>query len=147
MGTTTKVENFKQALRAYCEPYRISVIKHRGSRRTVNLMGMVSKDKGQRTIRVLYVKHRSSGEGFWGLTENQMRALQRQGHKWDVVLLVGSGERNYRGTSQQIQNGSYGWSSSAGDYKVHESEIKGLFTRFDSYAALFSDLLSPAAGI
>ena len=99
----------------------------------------------------LYVKDRSSdepGQVFWGLTENQMDGLQGQGHEWAVVLLAGSGERGYFGTSQQVAEGRQGrrkWSCSKGDYKVHKTEIDGWFTRFESYDALFSMLLPPAA--
>jgi hypothetical protein len=36
------------------------------------------------------------------------------------------------------------WSSSASEYKVHESELEGYFAQFDSYAELFFRLLPPA---
>ncbi len=154
MKTTDKVINFKKALQTYCEPHGIYVIGHWGSKRTATVMKMASKGNGLRIIRILYVKDRSSDEGFWGLNINQVRAFENQGHQWDVVLLLGSGERSYLGTSQQVkegsQEGSRKWSRSepggnpeAGDYKVHERDIEGWFTHFESYDALFSRLLSP----
>ncbi len=150
MKTTGKVRDFKKALQTRCSLHGIFVMKHWGNRMSQNIMRLVSKSAGQKTIRSLYVKDRSSdesGQVFWGLTENQMDGLQGQGHKWDVVLLMGSGERGYLGTSQQVAEGRQGprkWSlSEAGDYKVHEREIDGWFTRFESYDALFSMLLLP----
>jgi hypothetical protein len=112
-------------------------------------MKLVSKSAAQKTIRSLYVKDRSSDKSdFWGLTGHQIDGLQSQGHQWDVVLLMSPGERGYLGTSQQVAEGRQGprkWSlSEAGDYKVHEREIDGWFTRFETYDALFSMLLLPA---
>jgi hypothetical protein len=150
MKTTDKVRDFKKALQTRCNVNGILVIEHWGSRRSKNIMKLVSGSAVQKTIRSLYVKDRSSDEsdeGFWGLTEHQIDGLQSQGHQWDVVLLVGSGERGYLGTSQQVAEGRQGhrkWSfSKAGDYKVHEREIEGWFTRFETYDALFPLLLPP----
>jgi hypothetical protein len=73
-----------------------------------------------------------------------VRAFKGQGHQWDVVLLLGTGERSYLGTSQNVEEGFKKWGSSAADYKVHEPEIEGSFAQFDSYAELFFRLLPPA---
>jgi len=135
--------HFKRALQTYCEPFGISVSKHRGSYTSENVMKLVSKTR-QNIIRILYVKIRGSGAGFWGLNTNQVRAFKGQGHQWDVVLLLGTGERSYLGTSQNVEEGFKKWGSSAADYKVHEPEIEGSFAQFDSYAELFFRLLPPA---
>jgi len=114
-----------------------------GSYTSENVMKLVSKTR-QNIIRILYVKIRGSGAGFWGLNTNQVRAFKAQGHQWDVVLLLGPGERSYLGTSQNVEEGFEEWGSSAADYKVHEPEIEGSFAQFDSYAELFFRLLPPA---
>lgn len=109
--------HFKRALQTYCEPFGISVSKHRGSYTSENVMKLVSKTR-QNIIRILYVKIRGSGAGFWGLNTNQVRAFKAQGHQWDVVLLLGPGERSYLGTSQNVEEGFEKWGSSAADYKL-----------------------------
>ena len=142
MKTTDKVRNFKKKLRNYCKPLRVLVISHFGSRWSENIVKLASQDDPKTTIRSLYIKDRGAEEGFWGLTEHQIDALQAQGKPWDVVLLVGFGEVGYLGTSQQVREQRLGWSFSKGDYKVHEDRIKGLFRRFETYDALFSLLFS-----
>jgi hypothetical protein len=150
MKTTDKVKTFKKALQARCDLDGIFVLDHWGSRRSANIVKLTTKSAPRRTIRCLYIKDKSSEEpdgGFWGLTEHQIDGLQSQGHEWNVVLLVGSGERGYLGTSQQVEEHRKGprkWSSSGGDYKVHKREIDGLWNRFETYDALFSMLLVPA---
>jgi hypothetical protein len=142
MKTTDMVMNFKKALQSRFELYGISVRWYWGSRRSKNIIRM---DGWKNGFRILYVKDRSSGKGFWGLTKHQLDEFQSRGHQWDVVLLRGSGECGYLGTSQQVREGSRKWSSSqAGDYKVHEREIEGWWSRFESYDALFSMLLPPS---
>ncbi len=144
MNATEMLTHFKKALQTYCEPHGISVSKHRGSHTSENVVKMVS-NTGRNIIRVLYVRVRRSGAGFWGITTNQVCAFHGQGHQWDVVLLLGPGERSYLGTSQKVEEGfKKPWSSSASEYKVHESELEGYFAQFDSYAELFFRLLPPA---
>lgn len=148
MKTTDKVRNFKRALQIRSDLYGILIVEHCGNKRILNIIKLVSKIAPRETIRCLYIKDGSSdksGKVFWVLTKHQIDELQNHGQQCDVVLLVGSGERGYLGTAQQVEEGRQGprkWSfSRAGDYRVHEREIDGWFARFDTYDALFSMLL------
>ncbi len=136
MKATKKILEFKRRLDAYCEQGGFVARQYAGSRRTDNVIGVFAKN-GDGTVHILYVKDRSDGEGFWGINTNQVDAFERKGYEWSVVLLIGSGERSYLGSSQLVKRGFSEWSSSKSDYKVHEKEIAGLFVRFESYAALF----------
>ncbi len=102
-------------------------------------MKVISKN-GQEIV--LYVKVSLLHTGFWGLSANQIDAFREEGRRWYVVLLLGSGERSYLGTSEEVKGG---FRYKAGDqYKVHEKEIKDRLPEFDSYAKLFLRLLPTA---
>ena len=138
-NATDKVTSFKEALQAYCRPHGLSVAAYDGPRANAHVMKVISKN-GQEIV--LYVKVSLLRTGFWGLNANQIDAFRKEGHRWYVVLLLGSGERSYLGTSQEVKGG---FRSKAGDqYKVHEKEIKDRFVQFDSYAKLFLRLLPTA---
>jgi hypothetical protein len=141
MKATARLEDFKKRLHGDCKPHGIFVIGGKGSRRTENVMRMLTREQSKRA-RILYVKDRSEGEGFWGINQNQVGEFERKSYEWSVILLRGPGERSYLGTSQQVKSGFQEWSFSSPDYKVHEVEIESVFSRFDSYSELIAHLIS-----
>ena len=104
MKATKKILEFKRRLDAYCEQGGFVARQYAGSRRTDNVIGVFAKN-GDGTVHILYVKDRSDGEGFWGINTNQVDAFERKGYEWSVVLLIGSGERSYLGSSQLVKRG------------------------------------------
>ena len=155
MKTTEKVTKLKTELQAYCEPRGFSVEVF-GDIRSDNVVKVASKNP-PKTVRVLYVKDRSSGKGFWGINPNVVNKFE--GYQWDVILLSGSDARSYLGTSQNVNDGFKHWSKASprltkrekptaaagGDYKLHEDEItEEGWPQFDSYEELFRRLLPSA---
>lgn len=71
---------------------------------------------------LLYVKIRSRGPGFWGVTRSRVQRLQAGDERWAVDLLVGGPERGYLvPDSRIIVRSRDDWTlSSDGDYKVNE---------------------------
>lgn len=141
MKAAARLEEFKTRLQRDCKAHGILVISDKGSRRTQNVMRMVT-GQHNKTARTLYVKDRTEGEGFWGINENQTGEFERKSYEWSVILLRGPGERSYLGTSRQVKDGFHKWSFSSPDYKVHESEIKDVFVGFENYSQLIAHLVS-----
>jgi hypothetical protein len=146
MLASAKLKNFTQALKDLCEPRGISVGPCDGPRKNDHVMKLLGKNR--REI-LLHVKTSVSGPVWWGISPKIVGMFQKGGHQWNVVLLCGSGEGAYLGTSKEVEDGinSQRWSQASpplGDYKVHEKEIADRFAEFDSYAELFLRLLLPA---
>ena len=94
---------------------------------------------------LLYVKYRSEAPGFWGLTDNQLRALGASGAPWFVVLLAGPGERAYALSGAEVlRHADRGaWTLTSGDYKLNERQDVGAFHKFESHADLIDHVLTP----
>ena len=134
---TQKLEIFAQRLEKACGSIGLTSANwSAGSRRTKNLLEINTSP--HRTV--LYVKDRSAPPGFWGLSKNQITALQNAKVAWHVILLVGDAEAGYLLPSRQvevyIQNK---WTLSKTDWKVHEEKLPKEL-RFDSFQGLFDML-------
>lgn len=94
-----------------------------------------------------YIKERSDGKGFWGLTPNSLDACRGCGLPWRVVLLIGPDQCGYSLTPEAVEKNLNHWSTDGADqYKVHErdNELKGA-QKFDSYnnlvVSVFADVM------
>ena len=134
--STSKLAAFTERLRKYCRGHGLTATRWQGaSRRTANL---VEIDTAPRRT-VLYVKDRSEPPGFWGLNESQLDALRQSRSAWYVVLLVGSGEKGFLLSSDQVEKAirTKKWTRSGTDWKVHEgAEITGSL-KFNGFETLF----------
>lgn len=91
-----------------------------------------------------YIKERSDGKGFWGLTPDFLDLCRGRGLPWRVVLLIGPGQCGYSLTPEAVEKNQNHWSTdSPGQYKVHErdDELKGA-QKFDSYGNLVVSVLA-----
>jgi hypothetical protein len=92
---------------------------------------------------LLYIKVSNLDRGFWGLNSNQLLILDQAVAKWFVVLLNGSTDRGFVLPSLDVKHAMQHqkWSlSEAGDYKVHDHEIrpKAHFRAFNTFISLIS---------
>lgn len=96
---------------------------------------------------LLYVKIRTEGSGFWGLTYTQIESLRSSSLPWFVVLLLGPNETAYLLPAPLVDRAieSRSWSEGKWDFKVHDNhEISGAL-RFNRYADLFDELVAACA--
>jgi hypothetical protein len=75
---------------------------------------------------VLYVKVRTEGPPFWGLTANRLQLLRDSKKEWRVVLLFESPSYGYAfkpaEVEENIKKGLWRLASD-GDYKVHQADV------------------------
>lgn len=96
-----------------------------GGRNFVRICG----DRGA----VLYVKVRSAGQGFWGLTKNLVDSLSESEQRWAVVLLVQSPDTGFLLPEFDVQHGcETRWTLGRdGDYKLNAPKDVDQRNRFE----------------
>jgi len=95
---------------------------------------------------LVYFKTRTDSEGFWGVTPNRVKALERSELPWFLALLVGPGETGYLGRGPDVMRALPSWSRARdGEYKVHEPRDLATFKRFEHFEDLISALFSQKA--
>jgi hypothetical protein len=92
-----------------------------------------------------YIKTRSEGSGFWGLTPNLLDFCKESGLPWRVILLIGPKQCGYVLTPEAVKKNQWNLPRS-GQYKVHErdNELKGA-QEFNSYSDLVTSVLADVA--
>jgi len=138
MASNYKLTQFISSLEQYCATRELKTTRwDGGSKSTPNLIQVLTS-----APKLLYVKESNIGEGFWGVNENQVDALEESGYEWWLVLLTGSGEAAYIVTEPQVVSAikSSLWSRGKQDYKVHEGHELAAAMKITNYGALFQFL-------
>jgi hypothetical protein len=124
---------FRSRLERFCRNARIPVSSW------IPRTQIVQLGTGKSAIR-LYYRTRSKSDGFWGInSETCVRALNRRGCPWYMVLLLGPGERAHladgNAVKQAIKRRVWSRDRRDGEYKVHDNSTDlfgfGCFNKFD----------------
>lgn len=107
-------------------------------RRNVNSRNILTL-KGGASEQLIYVKVRSKGPGFWGITKNRLNLLRAAEREWCVVLLLESPQTGYLLPSNEVERcvGQNLWRRSPdGDFKIHEAQLsrQSYFQSFQEFA-------------
>lgn len=140
MSSNHKLSQFLSSLEQYCAHHGLNTGKWGGgAKSTPNLVEVLA-----RSPKLLYVKESNIGEGFWGVNENQIEALEKSGHEWWLILLIGPGESAYVVSRQQVMDAIADcvWSRGQRDYKVHEGNELAGATKVAGYNDLFLSLFA-----
>src|SRR5689334_19651661 len=113
MNARTILSRFTLSFRSHGERGGIYVTRWDGANsRTANMLTLTGP-----TGRVLlYVKVRTEGSGFWGLTYTQLDSLRSSNLPWFVVLLLGPNETAYLLPAQLVNRAIESDSWSGGDH-------------------------------
>lgn len=140
MASNYKLDQFLSSLEGYCGNHGFKSSKwYGGAKSTPNLVHVM----GSKPM-LLYVKESNIGEGFWGVNENQIEALEDSGYQWALVLLLGPTEAAYVLSGAQVMNAIKNslWSRGKHDYKVHEGDELSEALKASNYTALFDSLFA-----
>lgn len=134
----SELEQFVGKLEQFCAQHGFKTSRWKGgAKSTPNLVEVITSSKV-----VLYIKESNIGEGFWGVNENQMQALDDSATEWNLVLLRGPSQSSYLLSGAQVIAATTGakWSHSKQDYKVHEGDELSEALEFSDHLALLESL-------